>query len=227
MYVKTFADAILVLTAQKQNIATYQTEVDASAQDITDINDELEMIDWLETFCQNADTYKKTAFQVKDTVLKGTPGEAVGAFAVPPSIVGAPAFKAGVFTIINERNKRFDAQPTCTEAARDALMLGSTPAPPPGIVKPTIVEVHAAPSGGSFGILIADRADSSSWVVSAQVVGTTTWTLLGGGATGKGADFVYPITNDAPVQLLVRVHLKKSNADYGEPSEPALVTVNP
>ncbi len=160
-------------------------------------------------------------------MLKGTPGDPVGAFAVAPSIVGAPIFKAGVFRIINDRNKRFDAQPACTAEARDALLLGATPAPPPGIIKPTIVEVHAAPSGGVFGILIADRADSTSWVVSAQVVGTTTWTLLGGGATGKGADFVYPIANDAPVQLLVRVHLKKSNADYGQPSEPSLVTVNP
>jgi hypothetical protein len=227
MYVRSIAEAILVLTAQKQNIAAYQTEVAATAQDITDISDELTMVNWIESFGQNADTFKKTAFQVKDTVLRGTPGDPVGAFAVPPSTVGAPVFKAGVFTIINERNKRFDAQPTCSAEARDALLLGAAPTPPPGIVKPVIVEVHAAPSGGVFGILITDRADSTSWVVEAQVVGTSKWALLGGGATGKSADFVYPITNDAPVQLLVRVRLKKANADYGEPSEPALVTVNP
>ncbi len=47
MYVRSFADAVLVLTAQKQNIVTYQTEVDASPQDITDISAELTMIDWL------------------------------------------------------------------------------------------------------------------------------------------------------------------------------------
>lgn len=61
----------------------------------------------------------------------------------------------------------------------------------------------------------------------AQVVGTSKWTLLGGGGTGKGADFVYPLAGDSPVQLLVRVRLKKNNADYGQPSEPSLVTVNP
>ncbi|MEO6050991.1 MAG: hypothetical protein ABIP78_06630 [Pyrinomonadaceae bacterium] len=98
------------------------------------------------------------------------------------------------------------------------------PAFQPNAVREWVHAVHAAPSGG---VLIAGRGDSTSWVVSAQVVGANAWTMLGGGATGKGADFVYPIANDSPVELLVRVHLKKNNADYGHPSEPSMVTVNP
>ena len=38
---------------------------------------------------------------------------------------------------------------------------------------------------------------------------------------------ITPTTPGDAEQIQVRVQLRKSNADYGQPSEPAYVTVNP
>jgi hypothetical protein len=48
-------------------------------------------------------------------------------------------------------------------------------------------------------------------------------------ATGKSTDVVVGPTGEvpAPVQLQVRVQLRRSNQNYGEPSNIAQVTVNP
>jgi hypothetical protein len=46
--------------------------------------------------------------------------------------------------------------------------------------------------------------------------------------SGKSADIsITPTTPGDAEQIQVRVQLRKSNADYGQPSDPAYVTVNP
>ena len=65
------------------------------------------------------------------------------------------------------------------------------------------------------------------WEIEIRRKGETTFTALKS-ATGKSANVVITPTSDGdPEQIEVRVQLRKSNADYGEPSDPAYVTVNP
>ena len=64
------------------------------------------------------------------------------------------------------------------------------------------------------------------WQVSVAVVGTSDWHTVAT-ATGKTADITYAGGSGQPVQLQVRVQLRKNNADYGQVSDIALATVNP
>jgi hypothetical protein len=53
------------------------------------------------------------------------------------------------------------------------------------------------------------------------------WTKVDS-ASGKSADIhiTSSVAGDAE-QIQVRIQLRKNNADYGQPSDPAYVTVNP
>ena len=62
--------------------------------------------------------------------------------------------------------------------------------------------------------------------VSVAVVGTSDWHIVAT-ATGKTANITYAGGTGQPAQLQVRVQLRKNNADYGQMSDIALVTVNP
>ena len=102
----------------------------------------------------------------------------------------------------------------------------STPPPtPPDSKKPAITTFPAA-TGYLFSVVVTNRGDSDQWQVSAAVVGTANWQAVAT-ATGKSTDVTYSGGSGQPVQLQVRVQLRKNNADYGQMSDIALATVNP
>ena len=230
MIINTFAKLIEVLTLQKNNLGTYLVQVNATAADVTEITNELANLTAMNTYADISDGYKKTMFEMKQTLYDGDLLTPIPAF--PPNIT-PPALLlplSGALTRTRDRNRRFKAAPGYTKAIGDALGIGDdTPPPPdPGNVQPTIVVV-AAKSDYVFSVIVNGRELSDSWQVSAFPVSTGVRVIVGT-ATGKSADFVYHPTvteQGKPVQIRVEVQLRKNNADYGHPSAEERITVNP
>ena len=109
MYIKTFDDLILVLTAQKSNVVQYQGEVGATAQDITDINETLDNALAINAFFESVDVDKKTVTQSRDSFYRGVPNTAIGAIPMFQQFVWPSVTPpvAGQIPLANTRNTRF------------------------------------------------------------------------------------------------------------------------
>lgn len=143
-------------------------------------------------------------------------------FAAPPEGVAA-----GIFQRLDELRTLIMAQPNYTEVMGSAMGIEASSAnhPPPGSVEPTI-QVFAAVHNYNFSIVVSNRGEATMWDVYILRKGGS-WTKHGT-YSGKSADItVTPTTPDEAEQIQVYVQLRKSNADYGQPSDPAYVTVNP
>ena len=229
MYIRTPADLILVLTAQKANVTTYQLEVGASGQDITDINNALNDALAINTFADSVDVDKRTVTQLRDSYYKGDPKEPLG---------NAPLFQVfawsgatptgGQIPLANTRNRRFDSSPTITSEARVAMMLESqTPsAPDPGTLKPTLA-ASAGQGDYLYALMLGNRGGITMWELEVQAVGTAVWTNVGR-FDGKSQDVTYnPGVTTGPVQIRIRVRLWKSSSFVGLWSDEVTITVNP
>lgn len=233
MKLDSFAKLIEVLTLQKQNLGAYFTQCNASAADVTEITNELNNLTAAASFTELVDGYKKAWFEIKQALYDGDINEAIPPF---PSLPLPPVFAgplSGALTRTRDRNRRFKAGPGYTDAIGDALGIG--PFDPGTGIEPTAptLNVEAAQSGYVFSVIVSNRANSDQWELLVRPVGSTgAWASMGSKTT-KSSDFTYvpPVGSQpdepAPVQLQVRVQLKKNDANFGDPSDIKLVTVNP
>ncbi len=215
------------LSLQKSNAATYQTQIGATAQDLTDINDQLEMVEAIIEHHDLYDANKRTTTGIKDQVFRGDENQPVAAVPTTPAFV-LPLI-SGIVHITNSRNRRFREGPAFDEEIGVAMgILTSGPSSPvdPGSVTPTL-DAFAAASDSMFSCVVGNRADSDSWTVEILRSGSDTWETVGT-YTGKSADVHITLTTPGkPEQIQVRVKLRKNNAPYGNPSQAATITVNP
>lgn len=146
-------------------------------------------------------------------------------WALPP---GTPAeVPPGIAKFIRDIRREVVGLTNYAKADGEALGFEAPAAQPrnPNDVKPTI-QVFASASGYQFSVVVSDRDEATMWDVYISRKGGV-WTKLGT-CSGKSADLtVVPNTPGDAEQIQVRVQLRKSNADYGQPSDPAYVTVNP
>ena len=227
---RTFAQLIDVLTAQKNNLGTYSTQVGATVGDTTQVSNMLNNLTLVETWCEQVLAYKESAFALKQQLFDGDPSLPVQPFPVAPI---APTFSlalSGGLARQTDLNQRWRAAPGYTPAIGEALKIAgpATPPPDPTSVLPTI-HASAAKSDYQFAIVVSGREQADSWVVSAFPVSTGVRAIVGSG-TGKSADFTYkPSAAEAgqPVQIRIEVQLRKNNANYGHPSAEERITVNP
>ena len=230
MAIKSFAQLIDILTAQKANLPTYQTQVGATAGDITQVNNMLGNLTGLDSWCEQVLAYKEAAFALKQQLFDGDPALPVQPFPVAPTAPTLTAPLSGGRSRQQDLNARWRAAPGYTPAIGEALMVTgpATPPPDPGEVQPTI-HAFAAKADYEFSVVVTGREQADSWVVSAFPVSTGVRAIVGTG-TGKSADFTYhPTSAEAgqPVQIRIEVQLRKNNADYGHPSAEERITVNP
>lgn len=116
-------------------------------------------------------------------------------------------------------------QPEVGEAYQ---IVGTSPAPiSPSEVKPEIL-LSSAVHNYLFSIVVSRREDADDWVVFIRAGNTSEYQQLGS-YTGKSADITYNPGGEVPgsVQCEVYVQLRRNNENYGQPSDPAFVTVNP
>ncbi len=227
MHIRSIDDLIDGLTLQDKNLATYQTEVGATAQDLIDVTAELAQLTEARAISEVVDENKKGCTQLKNQQFDGDPDIPVADYPVFP-VVPVAVRKSGCLTAWNKRKARFRAAPGYTNEIGTFLGIGQSAAPsaPVGGYKPTL-HADGAQSGNMFSVMVGNRGDSDIWDVLAKEVSEPSFAVVKS-SNGKSTDVTMPAnTPPAPRQLQVRIQLRKNDENYGQLSDIVLVTINP
>jgi hypothetical protein len=196
--------------------------------DVTQIGEDNAMMQFLATAAVTLEAYNEAVTQFRNIITAGDIGDTPPPFPADPTFSAPVIPPVGIFErVSNVYRTRIMASAAYTDE-QGALygIIGSTPVPPdPAGVKPQLKTFPAA-IGNMFSCVVTGREQADQCQVSAAEAGTNSWIVLGT-FTGKSGDMTYPNTTEKPVQLQVRVQLRKSNANYGQPSDIVLTTVNP
>lgn len=225
---KSIARFIQHLKIQKQNAEQYKEETGASGDDLTEITNDADVADFLIETCDLADEFKKTANGIKGRFFSTKSQPPAGEFMIAPDTTSPAAIIAGAIGRSRERDQRFLHSKTMTEAARIGMdLVGEEPGDiSENDIIPSI-EAHAAVTGYLFALVVFNRHKADMYEVQIQRAGTTKWETVKNG-TGKAVNVVIEPTEPGKAeQILVRIQLKKANENYGMPSNPVYVTVNP
>ncbi|MFZ1701085.1 MAG: hypothetical protein WBO10_00225 [Pyrinomonadaceae bacterium] len=222
----SYQDLIAKLTLQAANIGTYTSKVDATPEEIDDCTNDLANLEAADEYADVVDGNKKTVFQIKQALFNGDENVEIPPYPVFPAGTLPEPPKAGALQRFQERGRRWKTATGWTPEVGTALGYGVTETShSPSEVKPEI-EVFAAASNYHFSIVVSKRGEANMWDIYI-LRKNGSWTKVDS-ASGKSADVhITPTSPGDPEQLQVRVQLRKSNEDYGQPSDPAYVTVNP
>ncbi len=227
MRIDTYEKLVAMLLLQAANLPTYQTEVGATAADITAVNEELAVLQYLADYLELIDANKKTVTKIKQTAYNGEMDEKPTSFPVFPAAAPPFTVAAGGLERAAKRNRRFKAADGYTKDIGVALGIDGDSAPdaPETIVPP--LEAFPAQSGYEAAIVIRNRGKSDMWKLSGRRMNAEKWTELTSG-TGKGGNVeITPTTAGNPERLELKSQLLKANEPYGQQSNPIYATFNP
>lgn len=227
MQINTIQKLIDMLQLQQSNLPTYAADVGATPADILEVTTDLNNLIYVLDYSELIEANKKTVNQIKNAMFNYGDGKPIPPFPVFPAAAPPTVPVADCLGRANARNKRFKAATDFTEEIGTALGMGSGYIPPdPATVKPTI-DVQGAQTGYLFSVVVGNRGDSDMWDVLTLGKGESSWSVIKS-ATGKSTDVTIAGNLAAdPVQLQVRIQLKKKNQNYGILSDIVYVTVNP
>ncbi len=172
-------------------------------------------------------SYESAMGQYRRIITEGDIGDPEPAIPANPALVFPDAVATGIFERLNKLREKILAADAYTDGI--GALLGILPSKSESIsegdVKPNIT-VDEAATGYLFSTTVKGRAESDSWEVWIMKKGGT-WTRAGT-FTGKSGDVtVVPTSPGDAEQIQVRVQLRKSNTNYGDPSDVVYTTVNP
>jgi hypothetical protein len=198
------------------------------AADVTRVQNDSAMVSWLAEAQSVAEANLDAFRTFRDETLYGENGDPTPV--APPTAL--PAQPATLTTDIVERLvklvERIQLSDDYTQAVGEALGIVAAPGsvPPPAEVKPTI-QLFAAQGDYEAEVVVALRGDSDMFDVQARTMTSDVWKTVKSG-TGKTITVrLDPTTPGQPEKFLVRVQLLRKNEPYGQPSDPAYVTVSP
>lgn len=199
-----------------------------TAADLTQISDDNDVMQFLAGVATQVKAYDDAVRQYRTIITEGNIGEMTPPFPADPALALPVVIPTGLFERLNAYRTRILASAAYTDE-QGALygIVGSAPVPPPpASVKPTI-EVFAAQTGYVYSVVVGNRAESNMWEVWILPTGAAAWTLVKT-ANGKSVDITAaPTTPGEPMQMQVRIQLKKNNQNYGQLSDTVYTTVNP
>jgi hypothetical protein len=214
-----------VLQLWKVNLPTYQTEVDATAADITWTSETLNNMVFVRDYCETYDANKKASFEIKASFFNGPEGGAVSDFpTTAAAVIPNPPLVGGVLFTLRDMAARFKLAPdTSRRSASLGIAGGERNRSRNRAAEHRSIRRRPVLCFRSSSQTAANRTcGRSSCSPSAPPAGTSQ------AAARQSADITYsPGGETNAVQLQVRVQLRKSNANYGQPSAIVLVTVNP
>lgn len=228
MQIVSYAQAISVLTTMEANLPHFAGELGTTAADQTFLTNSLANMVYVQGYTEVMDDSKKGYTAIKQRLFNGDTGSipdgpAVDAFDPPFPLLGD--VHGQLMLLIG----RIEAANNYTHEIGVSLGIeasGDVPLPPIEDILPTI-ELFPAQSDYVFSVVVTGRKASDSWIVQIMPTGAAEWTTVGT-YTGKSADVkVTPTTPGQPIQLQVRVQLRKNNADYGEVSAALTTVVSP
>ena len=226
---RTLDELIEMLTVQAANIGEFKDELDATAQEQSEITEDLANLTYLKGYTETLDTNKKGVTEIKSQAFNGDESEPIGEF--PVFVAGAlpfPAAKANARGRHNATNARWKTAPGYTNqiGITMAIVSQSPASAVPADVVPTI-DVFEAQTGSHFSVVAGNRQQADSWRVMVLRKGAAGWVVAETGV-GKSCDVHLTLqTPGEPEQVQVRIQLRKGGADYGQLSQTVWVTLNP
>lgn len=227
MYVRTPEQLLEKLEIQEENLPTYQTEVGATADDLTEITRDKTILRDAFDRSNIVEAGKKATNSIKDHVYNGDEKIAVADYPELPNDPPAVPYVGGCLQRFNARNKRFKAAKGYTKTIGLAIGIENSSDPiSPGSVKPTL-NANAAQTGYLVAVVVGNRAESSMWKLFGRRLNSEKREEIASG-TGKSADItITPTTAGQPEKIELTVQLYKNNEPYGQLSDAVSVTVSP
>ncbi len=228
MVIKNYAQAISVLTTMEANLPHFAPDLGTTAADQTFLTNSLANMVYVQSYAEVMDDSKKAFTAIKQRLFNGNTGAipdgpAVDAFAPPFPLLGDVH---GQLMLLIGRIQSSNNYTHEIGVALGIELSGDVPLPPIEEIRPTI-DLFPAQNDYVFSVIVTGREASDSWIVQILPTGASDWVTVGT-YTGKSADVkVTPTTPGQPMQLQVRVQLRKNNADYGEVSAALTTVVSP
>jgi len=215
-----------------ENFANQFAVVGASlgftTNEISSMTNDNDVFQFLADAAVEIKAYEKAIQQYRVIITEYDIGEANPQFPANPALTLPATIDTGMFERLNKLVERIRVAPTYTNEVGALLGILSKPSDSisPSDVKPTI-KTFAAETGYHFSIVVEGRKEADMWDVLILRKGAASWQNVKT-ATGKSVDIIItPTTPGEAEQIQVRVQLRKSNQNYGQPSDMVYVTVNP
>ena len=207
-------------------IAGYAADLDLSVGDVTAIQNLcVEAMAVIDHQTQTQSTSQGTTGW-RDNAFDAPMGGTLGAPPAGPTWAAPAGTKIGIMAELRHWREKWLSADKYTQAIGEDLMVVKTgePLDPSGVTP--LISVSPAQSGYLAGVTVSERGDSDMWIVETRQGGGS-WQNAGS-FTGKTADIVItPTTPGQPEVVDFRIRLRLKNADYGNLSLTATVTVNP
>ncbi|MFZ1702341.1 MAG: hypothetical protein WBO10_02745 [Pyrinomonadaceae bacterium] len=195
--------------------------------DLDQIAEDNAMMQFIGTSFVSLDAYSQAWTAFRNTLMMGTIGEPTPDVPGAPTLVGVPVPPTGIFQRINKYRDIVRASLKYTKEVGEAWGIEPSKSEPhsPTSVKPTI-QLFGAANNHHFSIVTSERGEATMWDVYIMRKGAN-WEKHST-CSGKSADISVTLSSPGDAeQIQVYIQLRKNNADYGQPSDPAYVTLNP
>ena len=227
MQINTPEQLLAKLEVQEEYVPSYQTEIGATAGDITEITRDKTILRFVVDRGNIVEAGKKATNAIKVHVFEGDEDIAVANYPVFPTDAPPAALVGGCLGRFRERNQRFKSAKGYTKEIGIALGIEDTQqGVVPESVKPTLVATPAQ-TGYLAAAVIGNRAESSMWKIFGRRLNSENRQEIASG-TGKSGDItITPTTPGQPEKMELTVQLYKNNEPYGQLSDAVAVTFNP
>lgn len=228
MNINTIEKLLNSLQLMKENLPQYQTEVGATAADITQVDEDFANLQAIDDYAEIIEAAKITTNQIKNAVFNGDPNAAiadvptVAAFAAP-----FPPMKPGILDRFQKLARRFKTAAGYTKEI--GIALGIDEAGGDSISPETLVaELKPADLGGYQLEVSFKKQGMSGMLIQYRVKGTEKWLELKTALQSPVVcDVPPPPVEDAAVQIEIRGRLLDGNTQVGQWSPIYPLTVNP
>ena len=215
------------LLTQAANVDQFKGELGLSGTQMQELLDDAAVMQWFEETTTLVVTFKEAVVGAYNRFFSATSEPAIGAFVAAPPVAPPQPPVAGAVKRARERDQLMLANKPSQNALDAMDLIGEdSEDTPPNEVKPT-QEAHAAVTDYEFALVVSNRQKADLYDVLIQRNSSDTWEFVKSG-TGKSVNVVVtPTVAGKAEQILVRVQLKKNDQNYGVPSDPTYVTINP
>lgn len=204
------------------------TSLGFSAADVAAVEQDNQVMQFLAQTTASLDSYEDAVKKYLAIITEGDIGNPAPMFPADLKFILPVLVATGIFERLVKLVERIKVAPNYTEeiGALLGILPTETGSVSPDSVKPSI-KAFASANGYEFSIVVSDREKATQWNVEILREGQTSWQTIKT-ATGKSVDVeVQPTQEGKPERIQARVQLIKNNEDYGQPSDPTFVTLNP
>lgn len=214
------------LQAQAANVDQYSGELGLSGDQTKQIKALAAAMSWFAQHAAPVTDYKEAFFAAYNRFFSTKPEPPIGVFVNTLTLTPPDGTVAGAIAISQDLDQLMLAHKPSQNALEAMDLLGDEPSAP-DTIQPSI-ELAPAFSGYEFAAVISDRADSDQYEIFIRRINSAIWKSVKT-ATGKSVNITLtdPTTPGQPEQIEVRAQLLRKNENYGAPSNPKYVTLNP